>query len=122
MVKIANQTVGKRIKALRKAANITQEELAKQLFLSRSCIANYEVNKRNPDIVIVQRVADHFNVTLNYLMGSEDSDAVEKELQVYESEISQYFTDEGHLDISALLPAQRIALIEYFLFLKNKSV
>ena len=121
MVKIANQTVGKRIKALRKAANITQEELAKQLFLSRSCIANYEVNKRNPDIVIVQRVADHFNVTLDYLMGSEDRDAVEKDLQVYESEISKYLTDEGHLDISNLSPKQRIALFEYFLFLIEKE-
>lgn len=121
MVKIVNQTVGKRIKALRKAANITQEELAKQLFLSRSCIANYEVSKRNPDIVIVQRVADHFNVTLNYLMGLEDLDAVEKDLQVYESEISKYLTDEGHLDISNLSPKQRIALFEYFLFLTDKE-
>lgn len=42
--------LGNRIKELRKAQNINQDELAEKLFVSRQTISNWENDKSYPDI------------------------------------------------------------------------
>ena len=58
-----------KIKTLRKEKNISQEDLAKALGLSRSTIAGYETNKRKPDINTIHKIADFFNISVDYLLG-----------------------------------------------------
>lgn len=50
-------TTGQRIKAARKKAGLTQEDLGKKLGVSGSFIAQYETNNRNPKLETLQRIA-----------------------------------------------------------------
>lgn len=57
------------LKSLRLAKNLTQDELAKQLRISRSAIGMYESGAREPDFDTLELIADFFNVDIDYLMG-----------------------------------------------------
>jgi len=65
--------LGDRIKQLRNEKDLTQEELADQLSLNRANIANWETNRALPDANTILQLADFFNVTTDYLMGSSDA-------------------------------------------------
>ena len=73
--------IGERMAALRKGANESQEDLAKVLQCSRGTVANYEVGKRTPDVGTLVRIAQHYNTTVDYLVGNSDSVSKEAELK-----------------------------------------
>ena len=57
------------LKSLRISYNLTQDDLAKQLQISRSTIGMYEKGAREPDFDALELIADFFNVDTNYLLG-----------------------------------------------------
>jgi transcriptional regulator with XRE-family HTH domain len=57
-----------RLKALREDNDLTQEELAKDLNIIRSTLANYESGFREPNFSLLIKIADYFNVSLDYLL------------------------------------------------------
>lgn len=61
-----------RLKELRIEKQITQRELASLLQLSPSTIAMYETGQRMPDPETLQRIADFFSVSTDYLLGRTD--------------------------------------------------
>ena len=63
--------LGKRLKKLRLEAGLTQQELAAKLSMSRSTFAQYEVDHRVPEHLTFIRLANFFNVSLDYLVGRE---------------------------------------------------
>ena len=48
--------IGKKLKAARSRAGLTQEQVAEHLFVSRQTISNWENEKSYPDIVSVVRL------------------------------------------------------------------
>ena len=60
---------GDMLKYLRKRANLTQQELADKVGLSRSRINNYEQGVREPDFETAEALADFFNVDLDTLLA-----------------------------------------------------
>ena len=56
-------TLGTRIKRLRKGRQLTQAQLAKELYLSESYVAYIETDQRNPSMDVVARIADYFHVS-----------------------------------------------------------
>lgn len=61
-----------RLKALRTVIHMSQEELARRLGVTRSCIGNYEQGKRSPSVEDLEKIADFFNVDMDYLIGISD--------------------------------------------------
>lgn len=61
-----------RLIQLRKENNLSREELANKLNLSYSAISKYETGIRTPDDDIKKKMAEYFNVSLDYLMGVSD--------------------------------------------------
>lgn len=59
-------------KSLRIRENLTQEELADKLGVSRSTIGMYEAGRREPSFEDSETIADFFNVDMNYLTGKFD--------------------------------------------------
>ena len=59
--------INKRLKMLREELGLSQKELAKKLNVSSSTIGMYEVNKRTPDANMIERIADFFQVSIDYL-------------------------------------------------------
>ena len=64
--------IGKALKALREERGLSQVELAKQLDISASAIGMYEVNSREPSDDIKTKIAEYFDVSIDYLLGVSD--------------------------------------------------
>lgn len=60
-----------RLRALRKKKGLTQEELDKRLFVSRSVIAKYECGKSFPTRENAEKLAAFFDVKLSDLIEEE---------------------------------------------------
>ncbi len=57
--------VGEKIKTHREKQNISQDELALKVFVSRQTISNWETNKSYPDIKSLTMLSNIFHVTLD---------------------------------------------------------
>ena len=57
--------IGTRIKKYREKLNISQDELALKVFVSRQTISNWETNKSYPDIKSLTMLSNIFNVSLD---------------------------------------------------------
>jgi len=60
--------LGRRIKEYRSAAQMTQEELAEKMFVSRQTISNWENDKSYPDIHSLLMLGNLFDVSLDILV------------------------------------------------------
>lgn len=60
--------IGKKLKAARLDAKLTQEQVAEYLFVSRQTISNWENEKSFPDIVSVVRLSDLYSISLDELL------------------------------------------------------
>lgn len=69
----------KNLKLLRGIANKTQEEMAEIIGVDRITYHRYEKGLRQPSLENMIKLADYFNVTLDYLLGRTDSPSAEKE-------------------------------------------
>ena len=49
--------IGKNIRQLRVQKNMTQDELAQKLFVTRQTVSNYETGKSKPDVEMLERIA-----------------------------------------------------------------
>lgn len=63
---------GNILKNLREEINLSQQELADKLNVTRQTISNYETNKRLPNKEMFEIIADFFNVDMDYLYGMSD--------------------------------------------------
>lgn len=63
------ENFGTLLKELREATDLTQQELAKALDINVRSIQRYERGNCQPDMYVVKKVADYFNVSSDYLMG-----------------------------------------------------
>ena len=61
--------LGQRIRQLRHKANLTQAQLGKLLGCSGSTVSLYEGGQRSPDTEMLVRLADVFDVSVDYLLG-----------------------------------------------------
>ena len=57
------------LKSLRISRGLTQDELSKELKISRSTIGMYEKGAREPDFETLELIADYFYVDTDYLLG-----------------------------------------------------
>jgi transcriptional regulator with XRE-family HTH domain len=65
-------TFGQRLKQLREEKELSQQELAKLFCLSQSTIAYYELDKKQPSQKTLQRLAEFFGCTVDYILGRTD--------------------------------------------------
>ena len=61
---------GKIIKKIRKNNNLTQKELADKLFVTYQAVSKWENNKSIPDIAILQKISELYNIDLNNLTNT----------------------------------------------------
>lgn len=68
-----NNTVGSNIKQHRTKLNLTQQQLADILSVSRQTIASYEAGRTEPDIAAMEKLAKIFDITVDELIGKTNS-------------------------------------------------
>ncbi len=64
-----NTKFGTRLKELRNQNNLTQLELSKILDVSKSNISKYESGDVEPNIELIHKMSNYFDVTTDYLLG-----------------------------------------------------
>ena len=57
-----------KLQILRKQKNITQEQLAKKLYVSRTAVSKWESAQTVPDLQKILQLAELFGVTTDYLL------------------------------------------------------
>ena len=67
----------------RQEKSMSQEELAKNLYVSRQTISKWEKGESLPDIEKAQKIAEIFNVDLNYLISGHQEAAQNDESLKY---------------------------------------
>lgn len=70
-IKIAQQ-----LKALRKAAGYTQEDVSNTLHMTRSAYANYESGKRTPTLECIARLAALYSTSIDHICGYKPFDEI----------------------------------------------
>lgn len=66
-----------RLKLLRRNADVTQDQLAQYLQVSRSTIAGYETKNRQPDYDKLYMIAQFFHVSTDYLISGKESQPID---------------------------------------------
>lgn len=102
-----------RLKYLRKDLNLTQEDLAEKLSISRSTVAGYETERKEPDYTMLEKLADFFNVSVDYLLGR---------TAIRESSTASATPEEKYPPISDVEEAIKIILEQPGLMLKGEAL
>ena len=80
---VTKMELGKQIKKYRTEANLSQEELADKIFVSRQTISNWENDKNYPDIKSLVLMSEVFRVSLDNLIKG-DLERMKKEIDTQE--------------------------------------
>lgn len=110
--------LGKRLKMLRSEKKITQEELGKVVNVTKVSISGYENGNRTPDTETLQKLADFFNVSTDYLLGRADtknenkSNGLQGWLRTENEDLSESERDELEKDIEDYLAHRRKRILE----------
>ena len=110
-----------KLKHLRMASQLSQIKLAKELNVSRSCLANYEAGKRFPSADILDIISKYFKVSVDYLLESNSSVFLERNHSYEITELLKEISANGKLDISNISPLSKVALFEFYNFLKEQE-
>lgn len=62
------------LKYLRKSKDLTQKEIAEDLGITQPTYQQWESGKRSPTAETLEKLADYFDVTTDYLLGREDKE------------------------------------------------
>ncbi|WP_300282241.1 helix-turn-helix domain-containing protein [uncultured Subdoligranulum sp.] len=109
--------LGSRIKKARKAANLTQAELAKYAGVATITISQYERGVREPKVDPLLRIANALGVTVDYLYGRTDDPhtrlATQKDIKNIPGNYYYYyyFSDD---DVGVMASNKEKTLISYF--------
>lgn len=60
-----------RLKKLRNEKGLSTRALGEILGVSNATISRYETGKRDPDLLVVNKIANYFNVSIEYLCGED---------------------------------------------------
>lgn len=74
---------GEKIKELREAKGMTQQNLADLLFVTRQTVSRWEGGSRYPDLVTAKNLADILDTTVDTLMADDASMLIEQRSKAY---------------------------------------
>ena len=69
---------------LRKGMNLTQEQLAEQLYVSRQSVSKWESGQAMPELDKIVALSNLFNVTADYLLKPSEIDELSAKTQILE--------------------------------------
>lgn len=99
---------GEILKKLRTDKGLSQKELTDRLTLNRSTYARYETSSTQPDFDTLSKLADFYNVSVDYILGrTNDKDALHTQagisdenynnLNAYQKEVIDFFLTRENL-------------------------
>lgn len=118
------ESFGSNLKVLRRQKGITQQDMAKTINTSRSCVSNYESGNRQPDSETIKLIADYFNVSIDYLLGRSPVKTIFKSEDALCKLQGILFNLNAtkFLDISKSSYRIKCAIIEFYIYLLKKEL
>lgn len=65
--------IGLRLKNLREGRHLTQAQFAEDMNVSQQAVGKWERDLASPNDEMLKKIATYFNVTIDYLLGYDDS-------------------------------------------------
>ena len=104
------ETLNERIKQLRKEKGLTQSQLADELGVTDKAVSKWEVGEANPDISLLVKIAEVFNVTVDYLLTGkveeglslDDMDKDKRAVLLAKKDNASDFEKYKHVDVRIL--------------------
>lgn len=118
--------IGKTIKALRRAREMTQEVLAEKLNISVSAVSQWEMEKTMPDIAMLPLLATLFEVTSDELLGLTGEEA-ERRVNEYLKRADEAYHAWRHEEMLAIMEEAYAAfptnleIISYYAFALDQT-
>ena len=85
------QKTGRFLKELRKAKNLTQEQLAERLNISGRTVSRWETGNNMPDISLLVELAELYDVSIPEIIdGERKSETMEREVKEVAEKMSDY--------------------------------
>lgn len=63
------------LRMIRKKKGYSQLKVAMDLSISREALSYYETGKRSPDVEMLKKLSDYFDVSIDYLIRGEEFEA-----------------------------------------------
>lgn len=60
------------LKSIRKARNLNQQKVALDLNITREALSHYENGRREPNLAMLVRMSEYFNVSIDYLITGKE--------------------------------------------------
>ena len=105
--------VGNQIKKYRQSINLTQEELAEKIYVTRQTVSNWEYGKNYPDLNSLIMLCDLFNISLDILVKG---DVIEMKKQVVQDDVRKFKRDS--VIFTVLMIVTLLSAIPLFLYLE----
>ena len=109
-----------RLNALLEEHNMTQTQLAKMIGTSNVTICRYSTCERAPRLEVVAKIANVFNVSIDYLLGNSESKTLKSSEIDADVEMAMIIKSLYDLDKNSHLSKKQIELIKRLL-LANKD-
>ena len=118
-------SLGEMIRNLRRQRGLTQQQLASDLSVNRSTLANWELNRTQPDYHSLLQIADLFGVPVEFLLRGKleglGSEIVK--VPVYQAKTNANFLEEQQIIGWEAVPACEVANGQYFILqVEDKSL
>lgn len=116
-----------RLRSLRLSRSLSQQELSVQLGISKSSVNMYERAEREPGLVTLEKIADYFNVDMDYLLGNSNYTNKHEWLknqsdpQIKEAPLPEGLSDVKQLLIEEILAADDADIADLISYLKAKK-
>ncbi len=68
--------LGKRLRSLRKAKGLTQQQVADRVWVTKAMISSYELSTRAPSYEVLIKLSKLYGVTTDYLLGIEQNRSI----------------------------------------------
>ena len=81
--------LNKKLQELRKRKDLTQEELAEFLYVSRTAVSKWESGRGYPSMDSMKRLADFFGVTIDELLSDEELPSISEEETISKEKYSR---------------------------------
>ena len=95
-----------RVKELRLEKQLEQQDLAKIIQIGKGSISNWETGRTEPSIEYLLKLADFFEVSIDYLLGRSDDLGivnVQTNLNTEQNELVNYYNQMSEKDKAKLL-------------------
>ena len=103
-------TLSERLKLARHDADLTQNQVALRTGINRATLANWEVGRTEPDADTVVKLAELYQVSLDFLFGRSD----QKTQIEHDNEINKH-------RISQVLQGEEAELLDFWQVLKERE-